>query len=92
MRLSVVYSSDDKYAQHTGVSIISLLDNNRHFDDIDIYIIDNEISIENKKKLNSIVKDYDRKVEYIDFSKYKNQLKLNMEWVAAGRCWIMPLE
>lgn len=80
MRLSVVYSSDDKYAQHTGVSIISLLDNNRHFDDIDIYIIDNEISIENKKKLNSIVKDYDRKVEYIDFSKYKNQLKLNMEW------------
>ena len=26
------------------------------------------------------MKDYDRKVEYIDFSKYKNQLKLNMEW------------
>ena len=48
--LNVVYSTDDNYAQHTGVSIISLLDNNRHFLNIEIYIIDNNISSENREK------------------------------------------
>ena len=43
MNLVVVYSSDDNYARHTGVSIVSLLDNNKHFDDIHIYVIDNKI-------------------------------------------------
>lgn len=80
MKLSVVYSSDDNYAQHVGVSIISLLDNNKHFTDIDIYIIDNDISVESKEKLNIIIKNYNRKVKYINFSMYKSQLKLNMEW------------
>ena len=32
MKLVVVYSSDNNYSQHTGVSIVSLLDNNKHFD------------------------------------------------------------
>ena len=80
MKVSVVYSSDDNYAQHTGVSIRSLLDNNKHFNKIDIYIIDNEISIPNKEKLNSIVNNYNGTIKYIDFSTYKKQLKLNMEW------------
>ena len=51
MKLVVVYSSDNNYSQHTGVSIVSLLDNNKHFDDIHIYVIDNEISKDNKEKL-----------------------------------------
>ena len=78
--LNVVYSTDDNYAQHTGVSIISLLDNNRHFLNIEIYIIDNNISSENREKLVSIVDKYDRQLTFIDFSEYKNKLKLNMEW------------
>lgn len=78
--LNVVYSTDDNYAQHTGVSIISLLDNNRHFLNIEIYIIDNNISAENREKLVSIVDKYNRKLTFIDFSEYKNKLKLNMEW------------
>lgn len=78
--LNVVYSTDDNYAQHTGVSIISLLDNNRHFLNIEIYIIDNNISAENRDKLVSIVDKYNRKLTFIDFSEYENKLKLNMEW------------
>lgn len=78
--LNIVYSTDDNYAQHTGVSIISLLDNNRHFLNIEIYIIDNNISAENRDKLVSIVDKYNRKLIFIDFSEYKNKLKLNMEW------------
>lgn len=80
MNLIVVYSSDDNYAQHTGVSILSLLDNNKHFDDIHIYIIDNEISKDNKEKLNNIIDCYKRKITFINFNEYKNILRLNMQW------------
>ena len=78
--LSVVYSSDDKYAQHTGVSMISLLENNRHFINIEIYIIDNKISKENRGKLVIIVDKYNRKLIFIDFSEYIDKLNLDMEW------------
>ena len=80
MDLVVVYSSDDNYAQHTGVSIVSLLDNNKHFDNIHIYVIDNEISRINKENLKAIINCYNRKITFIDFSKYKDMLKLNMQW------------
>ena len=80
MSLVVVYSSDNNYAQHTGVSILSLLENNRHFESINIYIIDNAIGNDNKQRLNEIVKSYNREVTFIDFSKYESLLKLNMQW------------
>lgn len=80
MNLVVVYSSDDNYAQHTGVSIVSLLDNNKHFDDIHIYVIDNKISKSNKENLKDIINCYKRKITFIDFNKYKCMLKLNMQW------------
>lgn len=80
MKLVIVYSSDNNYAQHTGVSILSLLDNNKHFDDIHIYIIDNEISKDNKEKLNNIIDCYKRKITFINFNEYKNILRLNMQW------------
>ncbi|WP_195951251.1 glycosyltransferase family 8 protein [Clostridium saudiense] len=80
MNLVVVYSSDDNYARHTGVSIVSLLDNNKHFDDIHIYVIDNKISKSNKENLKDIINSYKRKITFIDFNKYKCMLKLNMQW------------
>lgn len=80
MNLIIVYSSDDNYAQHTGVSILSVLDNNRHFKNIDIYVIDNDISNENKNRLNDIVNKYNRNINYIEFEKYKQKLKLDMKW------------
>ena len=80
MNLVVVYSSDNNYAQHTGVSIASLLDNNKHFKAIHIYVIDNEISKDNKDRLINIITEYGREISFIDFNKYKSMLKLNMKW------------
>lgn len=80
MALNIVYSTDNNYAQHTGVSICSLLENNKQFDTINIYIIENNISNENKEKINKIVYRYRRNIKYIDFKKCKDKLNLNMEW------------
>lgn len=68
MRLNVAYSSDDRYARHVGVSMLSLLKNNKEFDEIYIYLIDNGISTENKEKLNDIAKDFNRNLIYIAFA------------------------
>ncbi|MFR7994690.1 MAG: glycosyltransferase family 8 protein [Clostridium sp.] len=80
MSLVVVYSTDDNYAQHTGVSIISLLENNKHFNSIKIYVIENRISNSNKVKLKKISDEYNRDIIFIDFNAYKNKLELNMQW------------
>ncbi|GAB6455706.1 glycosyltransferase family 8 protein [Bacillus luti] len=78
MSLSVVYSSDDTYAQHVGVSLISLLQNNNHFNTINIYLIENNLSSYSKKNLNSICKKYNRTIQYINFNVLSDRLELNI--------------
>lgn len=80
--LNVIYSSDDNYAQHMGVSIFSLLDKNTDdFENINIYIIDNHITEKNKSNLKQIIKKYNNaNLFWIDFDSYITQLKLNMLW------------
>ena len=48
MKINVVYSTDENYARHCGVSIYSLFDNNKNVDEIDVYIISNALSKETK--------------------------------------------
>ena len=49
MDLHIAFSSDNNYVAHLGVAIISLLENNRNFDMVNIHVLDNGISDENKK-------------------------------------------
>ena len=62
--LNVLYQSDDNYAVFLGVSICSLLGNNRSAADIHIYIIDDSISRENKNKLTMMIHSYKREVTF----------------------------
>lgn len=79
MNLNVVYSSDDNYAQHVGVSLLSLLQNNQHFNNINIFLIENNLSSYNKKKLNSVCKEYNKTIQYINFNVLLDRLKLNID-------------
>ena len=78
--LSIIYSSDNNYCVYMSTSIISLLENNKEFKYINIYVIDNKISDENKDKLEMIVRLYQRNIIFINFEKYKSYLNLNMLW------------
>lgn len=64
--MNIVYTFDDGFAEITGVSIISLLENNRDVEYIDIYIVDCGISDVNKQKLEEIVVTYRRNIFFID--------------------------
>ena len=75
MTMNVAYSCMDNYAQHAGVSILSLLENNKDIDEICVYIIDNHISEENKDNLRQIVNDYGRKIVFVDLYELSKSLK-----------------
>ena len=79
--LHVVFSSDDNYAPYLGAAIYSLLYCNSDFEHIRVFIIDNEIREENRRKLSSIVeKTTNTEVIWISFEKYREKLKLNLMW------------
>lgn len=63
--MDIMYSSSDSYAFLTGISILSLLENNKACDEIHIYIMDNHISEENRKKLTDVVTGYNRQIFFV---------------------------
>ena len=45
--MDIVYSSSDSYCEIAGISILSLLEHNRNVKELNLYLIDNQISAEN---------------------------------------------
>lgn len=58
----VVYNSDERFAGVFAVSVLSLFENNQNVDDIIVYLIENGISNESKKRFNAIAEQYGRKI------------------------------
>jgi lipopolysaccharide biosynthesis glycosyltransferase len=65
--MKVAYSCNDYYIPQTGISIISLCENNKKADEIVIYLIGKDVSSENINILRTIVESYDREFVYMDF-------------------------
>lgn len=80
-QLRVLFSSDDNYTQHLGAAIYSLLVHNSEFEEIQIYVIDNEISAQNKEKLKSVTNQFSNsKMIWLPFAEWKAKLNLKMAW------------
>lgn len=76
MELNVAYSSDDNYSKHLLVSMISLLDNNnKDFEQINIYILSNGIKENNKNILSEWCQKYNANIEFIEFSQIESKVK-----------------
>ncbi len=78
--MNVIYSADDNYARHAGISITSLYEKNKDSSEVNVFLINDNITDENVSKLNSIATKYGRTITYIDFSLYKSRLTLNNKW------------
>lgn len=64
--MNCVFSSDDNFADILGCALISLFENNREQETIEVYILDGGISEGNKRKLESIFQQYERMVHFIE--------------------------
>lgn len=63
--LNVLYQHDNNYAIFGGVSILSLLENNKDAEDICIYMIDMGLAESYKKQYTDMIHGYGRKVQFI---------------------------
>lgn len=70
--MDIFYSSSDSYAFLTGISILSLLENNKSCKKIHIYVMDNHISDVNKRKLIEIAKKYNREISFVPMPDMKD--------------------
>jgi lipopolysaccharide biosynthesis glycosyltransferase len=73
--LDVLYQSDNNYAVVTGVSIASLLENNKDLDEITINLIDGGITKKNLENVETVVRSYGRNIHIIDGAKIQKQLE-----------------
>ena len=80
--MTCVFSSDNNFADILGSALISLFENNREQETIEVYILDGGISQENKDKLTSIFRKYERDVHFIEVPDIS---KLAGETVTSGR-------
>jgi lipopolysaccharide biosynthesis glycosyltransferase len=63
--LNIAYLTSDEYSQYCGVSLLSLLENNKNEEIINIYIYDVNIKDSNKSKLSDLAKKYKRHIEFV---------------------------
>lgn len=73
--LNVLYACDDNYAPYTGVSITSLLENNKDIEQITIYLAEMGFSDDNKEKVKETVKKYGRRLVFVDTQKAQRQIE-----------------
>ena len=92
--MNVAYSCIDNYAQHAGVSILSLLENNQDIDDICVYMFDNNISQQNKERLKEIVDRYGRRIKFIDMDDISKSMKVSTDFCRStyGKLFMAELE
>lgn len=78
-KIDVLYQFNEKYAPYAGVSITSLLENNRHFGEIRIFILGEGLSRESSRRLTEAVSGYGREIIFIDTeSQIKKMKEINM--------------
>ena len=65
-RLVVAFSCDEKYSRIMAVSIVSLFEHNKQFDEIVVYVLENKVSKESIIQIQKISKSYNRQVEFVD--------------------------
>ena len=73
--LNLLYLSDNNYAAYAGISITSLFMNNKTIDKFIVYIIDDNISEQNKQKLFLLCQKYNHEIVFLDLTEGINILK-----------------
>ena len=64
--MNVGYASNDGYARHLGTSLYSLLDRNRDFAEISVYVLTLGLSEENQGKLREIAEHFGRRLIFLN--------------------------
>ncbi len=76
-KLNIAYACNEAYISHTGISMLSLFDNNKSFDEISVYFIAKDVSDESILLLKDIATKYHRNFIVIPFESITQRLEIN---------------
>ncbi len=65
-KLDVLYQFNEKYAPYAGISLTSLFENNRAFENITVYVFAEDVTEYSMDLFNKLVQKYGRKICFID--------------------------
>ncbi|MBQ8667883.1 MAG: hypothetical protein IJ526_13665 [Lachnospiraceae bacterium] len=63
--VNVAYCCSDFFSEVCAVSVVSLFENNRELESIDVYILEYKISETNKQRFNKLAQEYGRKIHFV---------------------------
>lgn len=79
--MNILFSSDENYARHMGVAMVSIMQHNDDVEKIRFFVINNRILPSTIEKLESLVQSYkNAEIIFIPFESYEKRLHLNLEW------------
>ena len=78
--MNIIYSTDENYSEICLSSIRSLLENNQNVEELKIYIIDNNITNNTKKKIKKNIEKYKTRCFFISCNEICKDLKKNNEF------------
>ncbi len=75
--MNIVYACNDFYIPQTGISIISVCENNKSVKDITFYFLSDNVSKDNINALRKIVLSYEREITVIPFKEISYDLNIS---------------
>lgn len=73
--MNIGYVFDDNFACCAAVSIVSLMINNTHVEDLHFFIFEDNISKNTRENIINLIKKYNRKVDFYNIQPIINQLE-----------------
>ena len=73
--INILYQFNEGYVPYAGASIVSLLENNKHIDEIVCYLIGEDVSEESKELLLHQIALYGRKAVFLDAVQIVSKMK-----------------
>ena len=77
--INVCLSCDDNYSKYAGVAIASILSNANSDDKLHIYILDGDITKENKEKILSLKSIKDCSIDFVKINKSDFEIYANIK-------------
>lgn len=79
MKIDILYQFNEKYAPYAGTSITSLFENNKHFREIRVFILGEELSQDSIQRLCVTGERYGRQIIFVDTAALiEKMLRLHM--------------
>lgn len=84
--MNLAYHCTDNYARITGTSIVSVFENNKDMNEINVYIIEHGFTQETKAKFTSLADKYGRKIFFIPIPDIEKEYDIKL--VSIKKKWM----